>query len=122
MRTFRRYLALIVLLVAAGRMFGQAGATGTILGTVTDSTGASIPNVKVTVTNTATNSAFHTVTSSAGDYTAPSLNPGTYTVSAESKGFQKSVTTGFTLAVDQKVRIDLALKPGAVTDTVEVTA
>ena len=122
MRTFRRYLALIVLLVAAGRMFGQAGATGTILGTVTDSTGAIIPNVKVTVTNTATNSAFHTVTSSAGDYTAPSLNPGTYTVSAESKGFQKSVTTGFTLAVDQKVRIDLALKPGAVTDTVEVTA
>ena len=38
------------------------------------------------------------------------------------KGFQKSVTTAFTLAVDQRVRVDLALKPGAVTDTIEVTA
>jgi hypothetical protein len=103
-------------------MFGQAGATGTILGTVTDSSAAIIPDVKVTVTNTATNQAFKTVTSSSGDYYAPSLSPGTYTVSAEVKGFQKSVTTGFVLAVDQKIRVDLALKPGAVTETVEVTA
>ena len=122
MRAFRIYLGLLILLIGTGRMFGQAGATGTILGTVTDSTGAIIPNVKVTVTNTATNVAFRTTTSSAGDYYAPSLNPGVYSVSAEAKGFQKSVTQGFVLAVDQKVRIDLALKPGAVTDTVEVTA
>jgi len=122
MRSFRICLALIVLLVSTSAMFGQAGATGTILGTVTDSSGAIIPNVKVTVTNTATNSSFKTVTSSAGDFYAPSLSPGTYSVSAEAKGFEKSVTTGFVLAVDQKVRIDLALKPGAVTDTVEVTA
>jgi len=122
MRSLRIFLALIVLLVAAGRLFGQAGATGTILGTVTDSTGAILPNVKVMVTNTATNSAFRTTTSSAGDYYAPSLEPGTYSVSAEVRGFQKSVTTGFILAVDQKVRIDLALRPGAVTETLEVTA
>jgi hypothetical protein len=122
MRSFRFPLGLILLLVAAGRLLGQAGATGTILGTVTDSTGAIVPGVKVTVTNTATNSTFRTTTSSAGDYYAPSLEPGTYSVSAELKGFQKSVTTGFTLAVDQKVRIDLALKPGAVTETLEVTA
>ncbi len=122
MRTFRLCFALTLLLVSTGRMFGQAGATGTILGTVTDSTGAIIPNVKVTVTNTATNVAFHTTTSSAGDYLAPALNPGTYSVSAESQGFQKSVTTGFILTVGQKARIDLALKPGAVTSTVEVTA
>lgn len=122
MRPFRLSVVMFILLVAAGRLFGQAGATGTILGTVTDSTGAIIPNVKVTVTNTATNLPFHTVTSSAGDYLAPALNPGTYSVSAEAKGFQKSVTTGFTLAVDQKIRVDLALKPGAVTETLEVTA
>jgi len=103
-------------------LFSQSGATGTILGTVTDTSGALVPNVKVTVTNTATNGAFRTVTSSAGDYYAPALQPGTYKVSAETKGFEKSVTTGFVLAADQKVRIDLALKPGAVTDTVEVTA
>ncbi|MGB8261445.1 MAG: TonB-dependent receptor [Terracidiphilus sp.] len=122
MRAFRICSILAVLLATAGLAFGQAGATGTILGTVTDSTGAIIPNVKITVTNTATNVAFHTVTSSAGDYYAPSLNPGTYSVSAESKGFQKSVTTGFKLDVDQKIRVDLALRPGAVTETLEVTA
>jgi hypothetical protein len=122
MRSLRIPLVLVMLLVFAGRLFGQAGATGTILGSVTDSSGAIIPNVKVTVTNTATNVAFRTTTSSAGDYYAPSLIPGTYSVSAEVKGFEKSVTTGFVLAVDQKVRIDLALKPGAVTETLEVTA
>src|ERR1039458_9584104 len=94
MRAIRMCLGLVVLLLVAGRMFGQAGATGTILGTVTDATGAIVPNVSVTVTNTGTNSAIKTVTSSSGDFNAPALNPGTYTVSAEAKGFQKSVTTG----------------------------
>jgi len=122
MRSLRIPLVLVMLLVFAGGLFGQAGATGTILGTVTDSSGAIIPNVKVTVTNTGTNIAFRTTSGSAGDYYAPSLSPGTYSVSAEVKGFEKSVTTGFTLQVDQKVRIDLALKPGAVTETLEVTA
>ena len=121
MRAFRIGLGLFILLIATGRMFGQAGATGSILGTVTDSSGAIMPNVKVTVTNTATNSAFRTTTSSSGDFLAPALSPGTYTVSAEAKGFQKSITQGFVLAVDQKLRVDLALKPGQVTDTVEVT-
>src|ERR1700729_4331170 len=122
MRIIRLVLCLAILLMTTGRVFAQAGATGTILGTVTDSTGAILPAVKVTVTNTQTNVAFRTVTSSAGDYNAPALNPGTYTVSAEAAGFQKSVTTSFVLAVDQKVRIDLALKPGTVSETLEVTA
>lgn len=122
MRIVRISALLLVLLAFGCKLFAQAGATGTILGTVTDSTGAIMPNVRVTVTNTATNTAFRTVTSSAGDYLAPALSPGTYSVSAEAKGFQKSVTSGFTLTVDQKVRVDLALKPGQVTETLEVTA
>ncbi len=122
MRIVRITLCLTMLLLMTERLFAQGGATGTILGTVTDSSGAIIPNVRVTVTNTATNISFRTLTSSAGDYYASSLNPGTYTVSAEAKGFQKTVTTSFTLAVDQKVRVDLALKLGAVTETLEVTA
>jgi Carboxypeptidase regulatory-like domain/TonB dependent receptor len=122
MRTIRPILCFAIVLMITARLFAQAGATGTILGTVTDSSGAILPAVKVTVTNTQTNVAFRTVTSSAGDYNAPALNPGTYTVSAEAAGFQKSVTTSFVLAVDQKVRIDLALKPGTVSETLEVTA
>jgi hypothetical protein len=86
MRALRISLGLFFLLCAPNWMFGQAGATGTILGTVTDSTGAVIPNVKVTVTNTSTNVPFVTTTSSAGDYLAPALIPGSYSVTAEIQG------------------------------------
>ena len=122
MRSVRITLCFTVLLLLTGRLFAQAGATGTILGSVTDASGAIVPNAKVTVTNTATNVAFRTTTSSSGDYYAPSLNPGLYKVTVESAGFQKSATDTFTLNVDQKVRVDVALKPGAVSETLEVTA
>src|ERR1039458_3442626 len=112
MRALRTGLGLIFLL-AAPVAFGQAGATGTILGTVADSTGAVVPNVKVTVTNTATNLPFVTRTSSSGDYLAPSLIPGSYSVTAEIQGFQKSVTNGLTLTVDENLRVNVTQKPGA---------
>ncbi len=117
------FIALVALNVAVNVAFGQGvGATGTILGTITDSTGAVLPNVKITITNTGTNAAFATESNSAGDFNRPSLSPGSYTVSAETTGFEKSQTDPFTLAVDQKIRINLSLKPGAVTETLEVAA
>ena len=98
----------------ANMAFGQGvGASGTIYGTISDSTGAVLPNVKVTVTNTGTNAAFNTESNSAGDFNAPSLQPGTYRVSAEAPGFQKAVTDAFTLAVDQKIRINLVFEAGS---------
>jgi hypothetical protein len=104
--SFRRICLFCVLpIVAVNMAFGQVGATGTVLGTIMDSTGAVLPNVKVTVTNTSTNAAFQTQSNSAGDYNAPSLNPGPYIVSAQITGFEKSQTDTFTLAVDQKIRI-----------------
>jgi len=115
-------LLFVVLLAVSGRLNAQAGATGTILGTVTDSTGAIVPNAAVVVKNTATGVEVHTTTSSSGDYQAPSLNPGTYSVSATMPGFQKTVTSSFTLPVDQKIRVNITLKAGAVTETVEVMA
>ncbi len=121
--SFRRVCLFVVLAAATFNMaFGQGGATGSIQGTVTDTSGAVMPNVKVTVTNTATNGAFNTQSNSAGDYSAPSLSPGLYTVSGQLTGFEKSVTAPFTLAVDQKIRIDIHMTAGAVTQTVEVTA
>ncbi len=122
MRSLRITLCITVLLMFAGRLFAQAGATGTILGTVTDATGAIVPNAKVTVTNTSTNVDFRTTTTSAGDYNAPDLNPGPYKVTVEAQGFQKSVTTGLVLTVNQRLRADTALKPGAVSETVETSA
>jgi hypothetical protein len=122
MRSLRITLCFTVLLLLTGRLFAQAGATGTILGTVTDTSGAIVPNAKVTITNVSTNVDFRTTTSSSGDFYAPSLNPGPYKVTVEAAGFQKSVTSGIILTVDQKVRADAALKPGAVSETLEVTA
>ncbi|MEO7042490.1 MAG: TonB-dependent receptor, partial [Gemmatimonadaceae bacterium] len=114
------FLFLLFALFAASHAHGQAGATGTILGTVSDSTGAVLPNAQVTITNTATGATVHAVTSSSGEFNAPSLNPGTYSISTTAPGFQRSVTDGFSLAVDQKARHDVSLRPGAVTDTVQV--
>src|SRR3954453_12239133 len=119
MRSLRISLYFAVLVMLTGRLFAQAGATGTILGTVTDTSGAIVSNAKVTVTNTATNTDFRTVTGSAGDFNAPSLNPGPYKVTVEAAGFQKFLTTGIVLTVNQRVRVDALLKPGAVTETVE---
>lgn len=121
MQFVRTALCGAVLLMMAARVFAQ-GASGTVLGTVTDSSGAIVPGATVTITNTATNSIFRTVTTSAGDYNAPALNPGPYRVAVEAAGFAKAVTNNVTLAVNQKIRVDIALKPGAVTETMEVTA
>lgn len=122
MRTLRLTFGFVFLLASAVTLFGQAGATGSILGNVTDSTGAVIPNVRITVTNVATNTAHHTVTTSAGDYLTPSLNPGVYSVAAEAPGFQKVVTTDIVLTVDQKRRVNVLMRPGEVSQTLRVTA
>jgi hypothetical protein len=122
MRAVRVTFCFIALLLFGGRIFAQGGATGTILGTVTDTSGAIVSGANVTITNTSTNVSVKTTSGSAGDFYIPSLNPGSYKVTVESTGFQRSITNTVTLTVDQKVRIDVALKPGAVTETLQVTA
>ncbi len=103
-------------------LFGQGGAVGTILGTVTDTSGAVVASANVTVTNLGTNITRATTTSESGDFTVPFLPPGTYRVSAESKGFQKSVTDNVTLVVAQEARVNITMKAGASTEVVEVQA
>ena len=118
----RSFLQLLLLISSAGLLYAQGGAYGTILGTVTDNSGAVVANAKVDVTNTETGVVAHTKTSSSGDFTVPSLNPGRYSVAVESTGFQKSLTTGVVLTVDQSARINAVLKAGAVSTTIEVNA
>lgn len=109
----------VIALVGAGVVFGQSG-VGTILGTVTDASGAVIANATVEVTNTATNVTQKTQTTSAGTYNVPYLRPGIYRVSVSMTGFQKSVTEGVTLTVDQENRVDVSLKPGTISESVTV--
>jgi hypothetical protein len=81
-----------------------------------------VANAGVDVTNTATNVTNHVQTTSSGDYTVPYLQPGTYRVTVQAAGFQKSVTGAVTLGVAQQARVNVLMKPGAVSETVEVQA
>ena len=94
--------------------------TATLYGSVTDPAGAAIPDASVTITNPATGQSVETKTGSDGNYIVTSLRPAVYNVAVERTGFEKSVQTGITLEVNQKARVDVQLKVGAVTTTVEV--
>jgi hypothetical protein len=111
---------LILLLFGAGLLFGQA--TGSISGTVTDATGASVPNVKVTVLSPSTGSSREAITDQAGHYVVPLLGVGNYTVRAEVKGFQTAEANQVRLQVDEQREIDFKLSPATVQQNVEVTA
>lgn len=100
--------------------FGQA-ITGTIVGTVVDSSGAVIAGTSVTAKNTATGVTYNTTTGTAGFYTIPNLPPGTYDVTAQYKGFKTGASNGNLVQVQQSTRIDFTLSAGQMTQTVEVT-
>lgn len=121
MRIVRVALCLAVLLAATGMFYAQ-GTAGTILGTVTDTTGAVVPNVTVDVTNTATGVTNSVKSTGTGDYSVPNLIPGPYRVSVNAPGFSKGVVNGITLVVGQDARADLHLKVGTTAETIEVNA
>src|ERR1051325_5208055 len=95
--------------------------TGTITGTVVDSTGAVAPNVSVTATELATNLIHRTQTTEAGVYTLSFLPVGSYNVTAEARGFKTSTLGPFRLDVNQTVREDIRLEVGQVSEKIEVT-
>jgi hypothetical protein len=96
--------------------------TGTILGTVVDSTGAIVEGAKVTITNSGTGLTRTVTTDKLGEYTAPSLPTGNYVVTAEMTGFKIAALSGIELGVDQRVRIDVTLELGTMTETVTIQA
>ena len=98
---------------------GQA-VNATLLGTVTDSSGAAVGNARVTVTETNTGITHTSQTNESGNYVFPDLPPGTYTVTTELTGFKRASRVGIDLVVNSSERVDLVLEPGNVTDTVTV--
>src|SRR6476646_5352441 len=97
-------------------------ATGQITGSVTDSTGAVVPDAKVSLTNQQTGLSRDTTSNESGAYTFPLLPVGIYTVSAEKQGFSVARRTDIQLNVDQVVRIGLQLSVGTTSETVNVQA
>ena len=116
----------LLVAVAVGLFLGVPPAlaqvvTGSIVGTITDSSGAVVPAAKVTVTDLATNVPRVFTTDASGTYSVPDLPPGSYKVSAEKEGFTIGVHTDITLFAAQTVRVDISLQPGSVTQSVTVS-
>jgi hypothetical protein len=112
----------VVLLLAAGVLTGTSSAqkiTGDIAGDVTDSTGAVLPNVAVTVVNTSTNQSRTTTTTATGSYRVPELPIGSYRVTATVQGFKTSVQQAEVVA-GGITHADFKLQIGERTETVEV--
>ena len=110
-----------VVFLSALCAFGQ-NVNGTIVGTVSDSTSASIPAATVTITDVDTNVSHSAQTDASGYYSVPDLPPGTYKVTAQKEGFSTAINTGLSLFADRTVRADMILNPGAVTQTVSVSS
>ena len=112
---------LILVAAPASTVFAQA-VTGTLLGTVTDSSGAVVTGAKVTITNEGTGFTRTASTDTAGEYTFPSIPTGRYTVLAEMQGFKAGALSGIVVGVDQRVRMDVSLEVGAMTESVTIEA
>jgi hypothetical protein len=114
-------LSISVFLVICASAYAQTN-TGAIVGTVTDTSKAVVPKVKVTVKNMDTNLTVETTTDDSGNFVVTPLLVGRYSVSAEAPGFKAEVRPGVTVDVQSRVRADFVLQVGAVAETVEVHA
>ena len=113
-------LAMAVVLLAVSMASGQTF-RGAILGSVTDVTGAAVPEAKVTVRNSDTGLLRATESQEDGSYRVPELPIGTYDVTIEKSNFQTSVTKGVLVSVAAERRVDTALKPGQITEQILVS-
>ena len=123
MKVRRLFVATLFMLLAcwAAPAFAQSD-RGSIAGTVTDPSGAVVPNAKVTATNLDTNEVREATTSDEGRYTIPELKAGNYKVTVESQGFKTASFERVQVAVQVARALDVQLEIGAIGDTVTVTS
>ena len=123
-RAFAALLGLLTLTVALTTLATPAYAQrqlGAIQGTVNDQTGGVLPGVTVTATNKSTGEVRTTITNEVGIYRLQSLDPGTYDVLAQLSGFGQSARGDVVVSIGASVGVNLAMKAGAVTETVQVS-
>jgi hypothetical protein len=114
-------LLAVLALLTPGQARAQL-ATADVLGTVTDNTGAVIPNAKVTLLNTGTGIAATSQTNTVGEYIFSRQQIGAFKVTVEANGFKSFTVTDLTLTAGQRARIDAALVIGSQVETVQVEA
>src|SRR4051812_24717834 len=122
MKTRQIFLRIALLAMLSTMPILGQGDRGQITGTVTDSSGAIVPNARVTVVQKNTNTAYKVVSSSAGVFTLPSLAGGDYQVTVEKEGFKNSTVDGVEVPPGGSVGVDIKLEVGATSQTVEVSA
>src|SRR5688572_18248274 len=115
-----RRFALLLLLAATVALAQDS--RGTILGRVTDSTDALIPEAEVVALNAATGVRVTARSNANGNFTIPYLIPGTYNLSVEMQGFRKFVQEGIQVRVNDQVEVNPRLELGAASETVQVRA
>lgn len=120
-----RYLRLVISLLAVFLLAPTAFAqfdTATVLGTVTDAAGSAIPGATITLKNSATGVTATAQTDENGNYQFFNVKIGQYQVAAEAQGFSRGLAENIQVTVNARQRVDLALKAGAVTETVNISA
>lgn len=112
---------LLGLLSLGAKVAPAQAVTGTLLGTVQDSSGAVVPGANIMLVNEGTNVSNRTTAGPQGFYTFPNLNPGLYSVTIDAKGFRTLTSKHNEVLVEESTRVDLTLSPGAVSEQVTVT-
>ena len=118
MRSFYRLVTVVFCFVSLAMAQVERAS---IIGTVTDNSGAVLPGVQVKITNEGTNTATTVTTDAAGAYSAVNLTPGSYSIEAGKPGFTRHVNKGFVLQVSQEARLDIQLAVGSLEQSIEVT-
>ena len=116
----RAIFAMLAVLVLAPAAYAQFD-TAAVLGTITDATGAAVPKATVTLKNIATGVVVTAQSDENGNYQFFNVKIGSYQVSAEAAGFSRGLAENVKVTVNARQRVDLALKAGAITDTVTVS-
>src|SRR5712664_4272318 len=126
MKRFWGILAASLLVVASFGFLAQTAngqaAFGTIIGTATDPSGAGVPNVQVTATDTEKGVSQTTTTNDSGNYTLSNLTPGDYKVTIEAKGFKTYVQANLPVIVGSSTTLNATLQVGAIGEIVMVNA
>ncbi len=122
MPRLRNLIAILVGVLCLASLATAQIRSGVITGTVTDATGAIVPNARVTVTNQDTGVSQQTQSNQVGEYTVPYLPPGRYTIEAQLEGFDTRRVTDIVLGTATTVRTNVTLSPGAVATSIEVAA
>jgi len=108
-------------LIALASSLSAQSPSASVVGRLTDPTGATIPGASITVVNLDTNITNRAVSNEFGDFTVPYLKPGRYSLEASRAGFRAYRRAEFSLVVDQSLRLDIPLEIGSTTESVTVT-